>query len=270
LPKNAMKECRSPGDRSGHRSTWCVQTAAMSPDFPARGDHGQSFRSASASLCYRQSLPMDIFLAGRREGAPISGVPPRAIAHSYLEERHVEQRLRSSPARSKCLTKRRRQKQHGNKAYCREWIAGELQLRQRPGVLQFLRSVREMPRAVILAVLALALLARLAVPAGWMPVTDADGARLTICTGMGALDAPRHAMPGMAERHGSGDHKQSGDDHVCPFAAVALALAQPALPSIDLLPMVLPGAVPLLRIAVAVGRGLAAPPPPATGPPSLD
>jgi hypothetical protein len=143
-------------------------------------------------------------------------------------------------------------------------------LRQGCGVLQSLRQLRDLPRAVILAVLALALLARLAVPAGWMPVTDADGTRLTICTGMGPLDAPQHAMPGMPGHHLPGDHKQDDGDHVCPFAGAALALAEPTLPGLDLLPLALNGPVPLLRIAVSVGRGLAAPPPPATGPPSLD
>lgn len=126
-----------------------------------------------------------------------------------------------------------------------------------------------MPRAAILAVLALALLGRLAVPAGWMPVTDAYGTRLTICTGMGPLDAPQHTMPGMAGHHAPGEHKQDYGDHVCPFAGAALALTEPTLPTLDLPPIAVHDLAPLLHIAVAIGRGLAAPPPPATGPPSL-
>jgi hypothetical protein len=144
---------------------------------------------------------------------------------------------------------------------------------QGPGVLQTLRSIRELPRAAILAVLALALLARLAVPAGWMPVTDAHGARLTICTGAGPLDAPEHVMPGMTDmtgmHHAPGDNKQDHGDHVCPFTGVAMALAAPTLPTLDLPPIIENEGTQSPRFAVAVGRGLAAPPPPATGPPSL-
>ena len=138
-------------------------------------------------------------------------------------------------------------------------------------MLESLRPIREMPRAVILAVLALAVLARLAVPAGWMPVADANGPRLTICTGMGPLDGPDRAgsMPDMAAHHAPGDHKQDYGNHVCPFAAAAVALAEPVLPTLDMPPVAAHERPPLRNLAVAVGRGLAAPPPPATGPPSL-
>lgn len=124
-----------------------------------------------------------------------------------------------------------------------------------------------MPRAAVLAVIALALLARLAIPAGWMPMADAHGMRLTICTGMGPLDAPDHAMAGMD--HKRGDHQQDNGDHVCPFAGAAMALVEPTLPTLDLPAIALHGETASRPIAVAVGRGLAAPPPPATGPPSL-
>jgi len=137
-------------------------------------------------------------------------------------------------------------------------------------VLQSLRSIREMPRAAVLAVLALALLTRLAVPAGWMPVTDAHGARLTICTGMGAIDVPEHAMPKMTGmHHAPGDQKQDHGDHVCPFTGVAMALAAPILPALAVPPITVTETTSRQHSAVSVGRGLAAPPPPATGPPSL-
>ncbi|MGN6374844.1 MAG: DUF2946 family protein [Sphingomonas sp.] len=125
-----------------------------------------------------------------------------------------------------------------------------------------------MPRLGVLAVLALALLARLAIPVGWMPVTDADGWRLTICTGVGPLDA----MPGMT-MDDSG-HKAPGNDHksdtVCGFAAAGLAMAEPCMPPVlAALPIITAAVAPLRHVAVAVGRGLAAPPPPPTGPPLI-
>ena len=142
-------------------------------------------------------------------------------------------------------------------------------------MLQSLRSFREMPRVVIMAMLALALLVRLAVPAGWMPVSDAHGTRLTICTGTGPLDAPSHApkhmmaTPGGAGmHHAPGDHPHDGGTHVCPFTGVALALTQPVLPALALSFVVTPGVAALPHVAMTVGRGLAAPPPPATGPPA--
>ncbi len=142
-------------------------------------------------------------------------------------------------------------------------------------MLHTLRSIRKMPHAVILAVLTVALLARLAVPAGWMPVSDANGVRLTICTGTGALDAPdatmAAAMPGM--RHMAGDQGRHdnghGDDHICPYTSAALALTQPTLPDVGLAPFVTHVSAVSRVITVSVGHGLAAPPPPATGPPIL-
>ncbi|TPG18556.1 hypothetical protein EAH87_10665 [Sphingomonas koreensis] len=88
---------------------------------------------------------------------------------------------------------------------------------------------------------------------------------------MGALDAPDHAMamPGMAGHSTPADHKHDDGDHTCPFAGAALALAEPTVPTLDL-PLVAantPSRLP--RFTVDVGHGLAAPPPPATGPPSL-
>ncbi|MGI4880998.1 MAG: hypothetical protein ACRYG4_26355 [Janthinobacterium lividum] len=123
-----------------------------------------------------------------------------------------------------------------------------------------------MPRALVLVLFACALLVRLAVPTGWMPMVDATGFHVTICTGMGPVDAAlaatshdSHPAPA-APDHAAGDH-------ACPFAALGIATAPP----LDLLP-VLPAtvvvAIGTAAAAVAVGRGLAAPPPPSTGPPT--
>lgn len=124
----------------------------------------------------------------------------------------------------------------------------------------------------MLALLGCVFLLRLAIPSGWMPVADASGVHLTICTGMGPAAAPSFAMKALMA-HGrhqmpSGqDH--SGGDHPCPFTGFALALAEPLMPGLDVPTRLTTTAAPAARTAAAVGRGLAAPPPPATGPPLL-
>ena len=122
-----------------------------------------------------------------------------------------------------------------------------------------------MRRALWALLFAGALLARLASPSGWMPEASATGAHLVPCDGM-APAMPR-AMAGMA--HHGHDGKTSAADHPCAFAGVGLALAEPLPP--PPLPAPSPARVvpSFLHSAVTIGRGLAAPPPPATGPPLL-
>lgn len=120
-----------------------------------------------------------------------------------------------------------------------------------------------------LAVLACALALRMLVPEGWMPVSDAHGFRITLCAGTGPMDMTM-AMPGMAMKHGKSDHgPQPMQDHPCTFAHLGLALAEPLLPALALPPLMRAEALAAKPLAIAIGRGLAAPPPPATGPPAL-
>ena len=120
-----------------------------------------------------------------------------------------------------------------------------------------------------LAVLACALALRMLVPEGWMPVSDAQGFRITLCTGTGPMDMTM-AMPGMAMKHGHTDHgPQPMQDHPCTFAHLGLAFAEPLLPALALPPLARAEALAAKPLAIAIGRGLAAPPPPATGPPIL-
>ena len=109
-----------------------------------------------------------------------------------------------------------------------------------------------------------ALLLRLLVPAGYMPV-EGRGFAVTLCTGMGRVEAWMDASGHI--------HKQKPDDakgeQPCIFAGHAAALDLPPMPAAAEAPMaaaqIMAG---LPRWTVAVGQGLAAPPPPATGPPS--
>lgn len=115
-----------------------------------------------------------------------------------------------------------------------------------------------------LTLLALALVMRLLVPAGWMP--SADGRSITLCTSMGAVQA-------WVSTDGTVHEKAPGRDadkasQPCIFAALGVAILAPdpvaGLAAIEAAPALLVA----WAMAIAIGRGLAAPPPPPTGPPA--
>lgn len=69
--------------------------------------------------------------------------------------------------------------------------------------------------------------------------------------------------------HAPGNDQPAKADHPCMFAAAAAPLQAPATAAI-VPPLVMTDRpVPVLGKIVTVGRGLAAPPPPATGPPAI-
>lgn len=127
----------------------------------------------------------------------------------------------------------------------------------------------------LLAALLCVLIARVAVPAGWMPMAGAGGGVvLAPCSGMGAVDmtAPDmagmpgmpHATPDKGDRH----HPDPAGDHPCAGAGMSVALDQPAL-DVPKARAPRPVVIAPPALATAVGRGLAAPPPWQTGPPIL-
>jgi hypothetical protein len=136
-------------------------------------------------------------------------------------------------------------------------------------MVRHLRESSRTTQLLLALAFACALLLRLAVPEGWMPVQSASGWRLTICSGMGPIDT----MPGMTMDHGAhkapaGGHDNAGS-HVCPFAGPGLATTSPLMAPLPVIPPIF-AATPLpLHDVVAIGRGLAAPPPPQTGPPAI-
>lgn len=123
-------------------------------------------------------------------------------------------------------------------------------------------------RLTWLALLVGALLAHALTPEGWMPAASAAGGiQFTLCPGAG----PAHVMVQTAD--GKMHHKPAGKgragDHPCTFAGVGLGDATPPVPTVRT-PERLDTLAPLIPAAGAIpGRGLAAPPPPATGPPAL-
>jgi len=132
-----------------------------------------------------------------------------------------------------------------------------------------LRHLFRMRPWLTLLLIASALMARGAVPAGWMPVVEATGITMMPCDGAGpAIAKPmRHGARGHDRGHPEGSHRDTQGEHPCAFAAVAqvadLATPPAALPLIAIEP-----AAVTAGVAASVGQGLAAPPPPATGPPA--
>ncbi|MCX8476231.1 MAG: hypothetical protein MT490_10590 [Sphingomonas sp.] len=127
-------------------------------------------------------------------------------------------------------------------------------------------------RRIALFLVACALVLRLLVPAGWMPQADAAGIALAWCddSGISGGEAPAEAKALLAKAVGEKPvpaHKPA-PDQPCAFAAAAQPLAAVDFAPLPPAPATL--AEPLRPTLVATpGRGLAAPPPRSTGPPSL-
>lgn len=122
-------------------------------------------------------------------------------------------------------------------------------------------------RPVALTLIALALTMRALIPAGWMPTVGEKGFTITICAGgemqtmwMDGQGKLHKADPSKKKDGGSG-----GQD--CPYASLAAAALPAMAPGADIVAIAAEQNDAPLPSAVAIGRGLAAPPPPATGPP---
>jgi hypothetical protein len=110
---------------------------------------------------------------------------------------------------------------------------------------------------------ALALAIRVLVPAGYMP-SDGKGLEITLCTGDGMVSAWVDEQGNLHKGEKAPDGK---GDHPCAFAGVgALAEADSPADAINL-PALSSSVQPIRSDHAFLGRGLAAPPPPQTGPP---
>jgi len=136
--------------------------------------------------------------------------------------------------------------------------------------LSLLKQLRK-DRFTILA--AFLLIAQAIIPNGFMPVFAKDGPTIMLCTGQGlglqtaALpDDASAAMIAIADALDD-EHPPETDTTPCDYAAASSpATFAPALSSAPT-PVLYTG-TPYPRAAhVAIGMGLAAPPPPQTGPP---
>ena len=109
-----------------------------------------------------------------------------------------------------------------------------------------------------IVVLALALGLRLLIAPGFMPVFNDGSITISMCTGQGAIDVKMPGKKPLAPQQGE-----------CAYAGLSGVPTFGEVPQIDLLALV---QTPLPALTPAYARphiGAAAPPPPATGPPSL-
>lgn len=108
-----------------------------------------------------------------------------------------------------------------------------------------------------------AVFSRAILPVGYMASVSGDRISVTLC-GSGAsatLDLGDHDGRG-------GDGKAAQMDGVCVFAVAATAAPPPVALAAIAAPVAAPvDATPVLSPAVAIGQGLAAPPPPSHAPP---
>ena len=131
-------------------------------------------------------------------------------------------------------------------------------------MLQTLRGAWVL-RALVVAVFVL----RAAVPAGYMFASTADGASLVLCSAQGAISVTVDPATGHVSIAKKAPGQQPDrDDAPCAFAGVSkvaqlVVSVQPALP-VEHVEVQTAG-----NLLVVPGQGLSAPPPPATGPPSL-
>lgn len=115
--------------------------------------------------------------------------------------------------------------------------------------------------AILLAALAMAV--RIMLPSGYMPGATASGApTIIICSGSGPLAM---SLPMSPDRD---HHDHDKAEHPCAFAATAAPAELPAATA-PLLALQAEAVVATRAITLRPGHGLAAPPPPKTGPPPL-
>lgn len=130
---------------------------------------------------------------------------------------------------------------------------------------------RATPRGIFLMLAALALALKVMIPAGFMTApapTDGVPFALVLCTAQGAVVVESDA----AQPH-DGDQDRGGGaahDSPCAFAGQAAGAPPPNLldaRAVEFVAYRAPAAVQVVHLAP--GRGLAAPPLPARGPPAL-
>lgn len=118
---------------------------------------------------------------------------------------------------------------------------------------------------ITLLLIALALMLRVLIPAGFMPATG-QGVAIMLCTGMGATTVWVDANGDIHKQKPPADGQK---DQPCAFAGFGAAFDLPGFAGNPIAPAFSTAALaPAISVVVAIGQGLAAPPPPSTGPPS--
>ncbi|MFN5643646.1 MAG: hypothetical protein RSE16_11650 [Sphingobium sp.] len=129
-------------------------------------------------------------------------------------------------------------------------------------MIRFSASMRSFAAFLLVAVLA----TRMLVPAGWMPSTEKAFA-ITVCTG---IDTQTVWLSTDGKTHKQDPTKTDSADHQpCTFAGGSFThLPSEGIATSKFAPA--QSGVPSFQAdSVTIGQGLAAPPPPSTGPPCL-
>jgi hypothetical protein len=119
-----------------------------------------------------------------------------------------------------------------------------------------------------LMLLVAALLARSSAPEGWMPVANAAGGiEIALCNGMGPETVMVLGVDGAL--HKKAPVNGHNNDNPCAFAGMGVGSAPPAMAIATPAPASARSLLPATTFVSFPGRGLAAPPPPAIGPPAF-
>lgn len=135
------------------------------------------------------------------------------------------------------------------------------------------RHLLHQRRALALALVLVALLARMLIPTGYMPVVQDGRFVMALCPGQGAMPMAHAAMAGMDHAGARGDHpadhhgSEAMKDGVCAFAAVALAAAATVDPALLALAILFIVATVFRRAQPPLAAPLRFDWPPRTGPP---
>ncbi|WP_221794896.1 hypothetical protein [Aquisediminimonas sediminicola] len=144
---------------------------------------------------------------------------------------------------------------------CQSAIAGA---KRDTMIRALIHNRQKMALALMGPVLLLVLAMRVLVPAGYMPMASAHGLTITLCTPKGAVDVTVNV-----DKKAPASSHQAAGDH-CIFAS---ALGSAALLAVQpLLALAMPPLAGLaggMAIADLTPHRLAAPPPPAIGPPAF-
>lgn len=123
--------------------------------------------------------------------------------------------------------------------------------------------------ACLKTVLVAAFVLRALVPPGYMLETAsaAGGVKIVLCSAHGTIEARYDPKTGEITYDEAPAKKAPAGDQPCAFAAIA-KLAPPSSLAALQLPATARVSAPQIAREVIPGRGLVAPPPPATGPPA--
>jgi hypothetical protein len=128
------------------------------------------------------------------------------------------------------------------------------------------RGLIQSHKHFVSVLIVLTLLSRVLIPAGWMPSQNTGHSLITLCTGSGMVEAWVDAKGAL---HKLPVDKKGKDSGQCAFAGVGAAAKMTDLQNL-LLSAAEPESLPFSKQShLIIGLGLAAPPPPATGPPVL-